>query len=73
MSRNITGVAGVLLLALGGYVLVQGASITTKRNVVELGDVKITADERQPIPPWAGGLAVGIGAALLVVGVRRRP
>jgi hypothetical protein len=40
--------------------------------VLEVGDFKMTADERRSLPPWAGGLAVGVGVALLVTGIRKQ-
>jgi hypothetical protein len=65
-------IAGIVLLALGAFVLLRGASFTTRRDVVSVGDVKITADEQQSIPAWAGGAAVVAGAVLLVAGMRKR-
>ena len=65
-------VAGIILIAFGAFVLVRGASFTSRRDVLKVGDVKVTADEQRSIPPWAGWLAVVAGGALAVAGVRRR-
>lgn len=65
-------IAGVLLLVLGGFVLVRGGSFTTRRDVLKVGDVKITADEQQSVPPWVGAVALLAGIGLIVTGVRRR-
>jgi hypothetical protein len=65
-------IAGILLLALGAFVLVRGGSFTTRRDVLKVGDVKITADEQQSVPPWVGGLAILAGLGLIVSGARRR-
>lgn len=65
-------VAGIVVLALGAFVLIRGASFTTRRDVLKVGDVKVTADEQQSIPPWAGVAAVVMGGALIVAGARRR-
>ena len=65
-------VAGVLLLALGAFLLIRGGSFTTRRDVLEVGDVKVTANERQAIPPWAGWVALVAGAGLLAAGARKR-
>lgn len=65
-------IAGIVLLALGAFVLLRGGSFTTRRDVVRVGDVKITADEQQSIPPWAGGVAVAAGVVLVVAGMRKR-
>ena len=65
-------IAGILILALGAFVLLRGASFTTRHDVVSVGDLKITADEQQAIPPWVGGAAVAVGAVLIVAGMRKR-
>jgi hypothetical protein len=66
------GIAGIVLIILGAFVLLRGASFTTKRDVLKVGDVKVTADEQQTIPPWAGVLGIVAGAGLLVTGAKKR-
>lgn len=65
-------IAGMLLLVLGGFVLIRGGSFTTRRDVLKVGDVKITADEQQAVPTWVGAVALLAGIGLIVGGVRRR-
>ncbi|MGE5687835.1 MAG: hypothetical protein ACM34D_10070 [Gemmatimonadota bacterium] len=65
-------IAGIILIAFGAFVLVRGASFTSRRDVLKVGDVKVTADEQRSIPPWAGWVAIVAGGALAVAGVRRR-
>lgn len=65
-------IAGVVILGLGAFVLLRGASFTSERNVLKVGDVQITADQRQTVPPWAGVAALVVGAGLIVTGVRKR-
>ncbi len=65
-------IAGIIIFGLGAYVLLQGASFTSQRNVLKVGDVKITADERQSIPPWAGAAAMVAGAVLIVSAARKK-
>lgn len=65
-------IAGIVILGLGAFVLLRGASFTSHRDVVEVGDVKITAEEHQSIPPWVGGAAVVAGLVLIVAGARKR-
>lgn len=72
MNRTMSMVAGIVLLGLGGFVLLRGANVTTRRDVVEVGDVKLTASESRSIPPWAGGVALVAGLALVAVGVQKR-
>jgi drug/metabolite transporter (DMT)-like permease len=65
-------VAGIVLIVAGAFVLLGGGSFTSRRDVITVGDLKVTAEEQQPILPWVGGLAVLAGAGLIVVGVRRK-
>lgn len=65
-------IIGIILILFGGVVLVRGGSFTTKKNVLEVGDLKVTADERQVIPPWAGILSIVVGAVAIGAGVRKQ-
>jgi len=64
-------IGGIIVLCLGGFVLLRGASFTSKRDLVKVGDVKITADSRESVPAWLGWLAVVGGVALIGAGVRK--
>ena len=65
-------IAGIALIGLGAFVLLRGASFTSRRDVLKVGDVKVTADEQQTIPPWTGGIAIVAGIACIASGSRRR-
>jgi len=67
-----TLIAGIALILLSAFLLVRGGTFTTQKDVVKVGDVKLTADEKQSIPPWVPGLGIVAGAALVVGGIRRR-
>ena len=69
---RISTMVGIALIAVGGFLFVRGGSFTTRRDVVKVGDLKITADEQQPIAPWVAGAAVLTGVVLVVTGVRRK-
>ena len=69
--RQLT-IVGIVILGLGAFVLLRGASYTSRHDVVKVGDVKVTADEQQSIPPWVGWAAMVGGVALVVAGMRRR-
>jgi hypothetical protein len=67
-------VFGILLLALGvGVLAYQGISYTQQEHVAQLGRVHVTKEERKTIqlPPVLGVTVVGVGAVLIVAGVRR--
>ena len=63
--------AGIVIFGLGAFVLLRGASFTSKRDVLQVGDVKITADQQRSVPPWLGGIAMAIGVVLIVAGSRK--
>jgi hypothetical protein len=65
-------IIGIILIVLGAYVLIRGLSYKTDETAVEIGDLELEVAERHAIPPWAGGLAGGVGLVLLVSGSRRR-
>jgi hypothetical protein len=72
MNRTVTLTAGVLLICLGAFVYLRGANVTSRKDVLTVGDVKITAQESQSVPPWAAGIALAAGVLLVVAGVRQR-
>jgi hypothetical protein len=72
MNRTVSLVAGVLIIAFGAVVLIRGGNFSTRREMMHVGDVKVTTSEEQTIPPWAAGVAVAAGVALLVAGARKR-
>jgi hypothetical protein len=66
-------ILGAVLILAGGYILARGLSYTSKENVVDLGGLRLTAEERHPVPTWAGGLLAIAGLVLVVSGSSRRP
>jgi hypothetical protein len=63
------GWIGVLLI-LGGIVVVamRGIPYTKSRNEVEVGPLKVTAQERGLVTPTVGIIAIVAGIALVFVG-----
>jgi hypothetical protein len=53
-------------------VLLRGGSFTSRRDVLKVGDLKVTADSRESIPTWVGGAAVAGGIVLIAAGMRKR-
>lgn len=60
---------GVLLMLAGGYILVRGLSFTKERDVLEVGPFKAAVEQKQVVPTWVGGLAVGVGLVIVIAGV----
>jgi uncharacterized membrane protein len=73
MKRGI--LIGIILVVLGALALAyQGINYTRTEKVFDIGPIHATAEkqERIPLPPLLGGLALVGGVVLLVVGSRRR-
>lgn len=67
--------AGIVLIVLGGLALAfQGINYNRQKSVVDLGSIHVTTEtqERIPISPVLGGLALAGGIALLVIGARKK-
>jgi len=66
-------VIGLVLFAVGVAMLAyQGISYTRQEQVAQLGPLRVTTEERKTLPlsPAAGAVVAGLGAILIVVGVR---
>ena len=66
-----TTIAGILLLALGAFILFRGLNYTSNRSVLRVGEFQASVEERRTVPAWAGGLLAVAAIALLVAGRRR--
>jgi hypothetical protein len=65
---------GILLIVLGGLALAyQGFNYTHHEKVMDVGPMHVTKEtqDRVPIPPILGGLALVGGIVLLVVGANK--
>lgn len=62
---------GIALIVAGVVVYLRGG-ITRKEEVVDVGPLTISKSERQQIPPWIAGLAVGAGVLLVASGMRAK-
>ena len=63
---------GILLLALGAFIVFRGASYKSKDEVLKVGDLKASVEQKHAVPTWAGGVAIVAGLVLLAAGMRRR-
>lgn len=61
---------GIVLIGIGAALFFQGGSFTSNREVLKVGDLKITAQESRPIQPWVAGAAVLGGVVLVAAGYR---
>lgn len=66
---------GIVLVVLGALALAyQGINYTSQEDVINIGPIHATTDrqERIPLPPILGGLALAGGIALLIAGSRQK-
>jgi len=66
---------GIVLIVLGALSLAyQGINYTRQKDVLNVGSLHVTTetDERIPLPPIFGGLALAGGVVLLAVGARNK-
>lgn len=65
-------VIAVLLIVVGGLILAGKFSWSRSNDVVNLGSVRVSTTEKQPIPPWIGGVLAGAGLLLVFAGGARQ-
>jgi len=63
---------GIVLLALGAFIVFRGASYKSRDEVLKVGDLKASVEEKHAVPTWVGGAAIVAGVVLLAAGMRRR-
>ena len=63
-------VIGVALILLGGFLLF-GGGLTTHRDVLAIGSVKVSAEEKRTVSPWIATATILGGIALLTT-LRRK-
>jgi hypothetical protein len=67
-------IVGIVLIVLGAAgLVVQGISCTTRKNLVDVGGLKLSTETRKtiPVPLVAGGLALAAGIAVVLVASRK--
>jgi hypothetical protein len=69
---RVTLIAGVLLAALGGFIVVKGISYTREESVLKLGELEAKVKQKRDVPEWVGGIALGAGLVLIIVGLKQR-
>ena len=65
-------IVGLLLVLLGAFILYRGLSYKSKNEVLRVGDLKASVEERHAVPAWVGGLAIVAGVVMLAGGMKRR-
>ncbi len=65
-------VVGILLLVLGAFIVFRGATYKSRDEVLRVGDLTASIEEKRAVPTWAGGVAIVAGIVLLAAGMKRR-
>jgi uncharacterized membrane protein len=63
-------IAGVILIAIGIYVVAGQAIFKTDREVVKIGGFAASVSESRTVPQWAGAIAIVVGGVLVFAGLR---
>lgn len=69
-----TTLIGIALIVLGVIALAyQGITYTTREKIIDIGPLKTSVDKenRIPLPPIVGVLALAGGVTLVIVGARK--
>lgn len=67
-----TAISGLILIALGLWVIIRPPSYSSEQSVIRLGDIEAKMQREHSVPEWVGGLALGAGLVLVVVGLKKR-
>jgi hypothetical protein len=65
-------VAGILVAALGIAAFLGKLNFSHDKEVLKVGDLSAKVEEQKTVPEWIGGIAVLVGAGLVVAGAMRR-
>jgi hypothetical protein len=65
-------IAGILIAALGIAAFLGKLNFNHDKEVLKVGDLSATEQEETTIPQWIGGIAVLVGAGLVVAGAMRK-
>jgi hypothetical protein len=63
-------IVGIILVALGIYVVAGQASYKSDREVLKIGGLEASVKESHVVPPWTGAIAIAVGGVLIFAGLR---
>ena len=63
---------GIILLVIGAFILFRRMTYKSKDEVLKVGDLKASVEQKHAVPTWAGGVALVAGLVLVAGGMKRR-
>jgi hypothetical protein len=65
-------IAGILIAALGVAGFLGKLNFNKDKEVLKVGGLSASVKEEKTVPEWLGGVAVVVGAGLILVGAMRK-
>ena len=65
-------IAGIIIAALGIAGWMGKLNFNHDKEVLKVGDLSAKVQEEKTVPQWLGGVALLVGAGLVVVGATRK-
>jgi drug/metabolite transporter (DMT)-like permease len=65
-------ISGAVLIVIGLWMIIRPPSYSREESGFKLGDIEAKMQQEHPVPGWVGGIALGAGAVLFVVGIKKR-
>jgi len=65
-------IAGIIIAALGIAGWMGKLNFNHDKEVLKIGDLSAKVQEEKTVPQWLGGIAVMVGAGIVVVGAMRK-
>jgi hypothetical protein len=62
---------GIVLIAIGCLFLYNGGHFTTRKKLLEVGDVKVTTADVRTLPGWVPAFMILAGGAMVLIGLQR--
>ncbi len=69
---RVLAISAIVLILAGVWIIVRPPSYSQEERVFKLGDIEAKMQQEHVVPGWIGGIALGAGAVLLVVGLKKR-
>ena len=65
-------IVGIIFAALGIAGYLGKLNFNQDKEVLKVGDLSATVEQEKTVPQWIGGIAVLVGAGLVVAGAMRK-